>query len=642
LPAVVAAVLAVVAIGAASAAAPDRKPPRIVAGAMLDRDGDQRGDALRLSYSERIHRPIDRDGTYPFIVVGYRIQTVAASSGRTLLLTLIERPVVDAGVKPLVRYRRTSAKPVLDRAGNQAVAQAFRGVRPLERVPLVVPPAAAPPPPPNPAAPPDRDPDRDGYTDPADCKPNDAAVHPGAADLPDLGFADTNCDGIDGTEAKAVFASPQGDDANPGTKDKPKRQIQAAVTAAAASGRYVLAAAGSYTRIVAATGVSIYGGYAPPNWERQTQPTTQITGSPEGLLADGAKDVTLQLLGIRGVTGTGIKGRPALGASAYGIRAINGSTLRLQRVTVSAGDGAPGAPGKDGAPGRPGGDGQPGAKGACDSNVTAPGGAGGTSPVGRDGGKGGDGRYEDYGQQGAAGLIGTPGGFGGARAFNGSGNSGRPGANGNSGAPGSAGVGGTNASTDAAATWRGRDGTPGSGGAAGNGGGGGGAGGGQEKPWVMNGTGNGGGGGGGGAQGGGGGTGGGAGGGSFAAYLYFSTLLAEGTTITAGAGGVGGRGGNGGQGGTGGSGALGFHYCKDEIGNGGQGGRGGDGGEGGGAGGGSGGPSIGIFAKGSATDNVILTDTKVIAGAPGPGGAAGASATAATKGAAGIAQAVYP
>ncbi|HEX5585185.1 hypothetical protein [Gaiella sp.] len=620
-------VLAVL-IGTAAAAAPDRRPPRIVAGAMLDRDRDQRSDGMRLTYSERVRHRVDRDGRYPFTLRGYRIQSVAAARGRTLLLTLEEKPRVDAGTRPRLRYRRTQAKPVLDRAGNQAVGQRFRGVRALKRVPVVVPPPAPPPPPPDKTAPPDLDPDRDGYVAPLDCKPSDPAIHPGAEDPPDLDFADTNCDGIDGDEAKAVFVSPQGNDASPGTKDRPKRQIQAAVTAAALTGRYVIAATGGYGGIVTASGVDVYGGYDQKGWGRPSEGETEIVGSPEGLLAVGAQNVTLQLLSIRGV---------ASGESAYGVRAVNGSSLRLQRVSLTAGNGAAGAAGAAGAPGRPGGAGLTGAKGACDSNVKAPGGAGGESVVGRYGGKGGDGKYEGDGGDGEPGVVGTPGGKGGdehGSEYNI--DSGEAGSNGSNGAAGAPGAGGTSATVLAGVSWRGQGGREGIYGGPGNGGGGGGAGGGQDGYFVINGTGNGGGGGGGGGEGGRGGGGGLAGGGSFGIYLLDSSLILEESSIGAGNGGAGGRGGNGGSGGAGGVGGEGFYYCTDEVGFGGRGGRGGNGGPGGGGGGGAGGPSVGILKLGTATAK--LTETKVAFGTGGAAGVGGGGAPAQV----GFAQAVYP
>jgi hypothetical protein len=622
-------VVLTVLIGTAAAAAPDRRPPRIVAGVMLDRDRDQRSDGVRLTYSEPMRHRVDRDGRYPFSLPGYRIQSVAAARGRTLLLTLVESPRLDNGTRPLVRYRRTTAKPVLDHAGNQALGQRFRGVRALERLPVVVPPTAPPPPPPNPAAPPDLDPDRDGYTAPLDCKPNDPAIHPGAADLPDLGFSDTNCDGIDGTEAKAVFASPQGNDANPGTRNQPKRQVQAAVSAAAASGRYVLVSTGGYGGVVAASGVGVYGGYDQKSWKRPGEGETEISGSPEGLLAAGVQDVTLQLLTIRGVHA---------GASAYGIRAINGSGLRLQRVTVVAGDGAAGPAGASGSAGRNGGAGADGMKGSCDAKGTSIGGAGGESPVGRDGGRGGNGHYESRGSDGEMGLVGTPGGKGGSAGSQGG--FGGEGAGGSSGAAGADGAGGTSSTALASETWLGQAGVEGIYGAPGNGGGGGGASGGQTGAFVVNGTGNAGSGGGGGGEGGRGGQGGRAGGGSFGIYLQRSTVVAEAGSIAAGNGGPGGRGGNGGPGGAGGAGGAWITYCGGELGRAGRGGHGGNGGPGGAGGGGAGGPSIAVMKV--ASSSAVLTATAVVVGSGGAGGAPGTGGAAAGSGQAGIVQASYP
>jgi len=105
--------------------------------------------------------------------------------------------------------------------------------------------------------------------------------------VPDLSFVDSNCDGIDGTETDAVFASPLGDNANPGTKAEPKRGVQAAVLAAAADGKDVYAAGGEYGRVEAASGVGIYGGYGPETWKRDSAFVTSITGVPEGIFADG-------------------------------------------------------------------------------------------------------------------------------------------------------------------------------------------------------------------------------------------------------------------------------------------------------------------------------------------------------------------
>jgi hypothetical protein len=206
---------------------------------MQDADGDGRADRVGLVYSERVRHAADKDGAYPFLVAGYKIRAVGAANGNTVVLTLAEKAAVDAAARPSVRYGRTKADSILDRARNQALAQVFRATRAHGNKPRVIP----PPPPPVPA-PGDRD--GDGVVDPQDCAPADPKIRPDAPDAPDLAFVDSNCDGIDGDEKRAVFASPLGKDTNPGTKAAPKREIAAAVVTAAIADKDVYAAAGDY------------------------------------------------------------------------------------------------------------------------------------------------------------------------------------------------------------------------------------------------------------------------------------------------------------------------------------------------------------------------------------------------------------
>ncbi len=318
---------------AALSAAPDRRPPRIVSSVMRDTDGDSRADRLRLTYSERIRHRLDRDGKYPFAVRGYKIRSISAASGKAIVLTLVEKPAADTSARPAVLYRRTSKGPVIDRGANQAVSQVFRATRAIG-------PGAGGTPPPPPPPPPVTDRDNDGTPNEQDCAPDDAAIHPGAADLPDLSFVDSNCDGIDGTEKDAIFVSPLGKDTNPGTKAAPMREINTAVAAAAGKDKYVLASFGVYGRIEAKSNVGIYGFYDPDDWSRKpnpvvphADPATYVVGVPEGLLADKAKGVVLQLLRITGATSVL---KPPAGLTLYGIRAVNGSSLKLQRVSVFA------------------------------------------------------------------------------------------------------------------------------------------------------------------------------------------------------------------------------------------------------------------------------------------------------------------
>src|SRR4051812_31926288 len=92
-----------------------------------------------------------------------------------------------------------------------------------------------------------------------DCMPLDAAGHPGAPDLPDLAFRDTNCDGIDGNKATAVWVGPNGADAAAGTLAEPLRTVQAALLRST----QVYVIAGTYTEhVVLFDGANVYGGYA--------------------------------------------------------------------------------------------------------------------------------------------------------------------------------------------------------------------------------------------------------------------------------------------------------------------------------------------------------------------------------------------
>ena len=608
-------------------AAGDAKPPRIVAAVMQDADGDGHADRVGLVYSERVRHASDRDGKYPFVVSGYKIRAVGAANANTVVLTLVEKAGIDDAARPSIRYGRTKRGSILDGAKNQAATQVFRATRAHGNRPRVIPP---PLPPPNPG-PGDRD--GDGVADPQDCAPADPKIRPGAPDAPDLAFVDSNCDGIDGDEKKAVFASPLGKDTNPGTKAAPKREIAAAVVTAAIAEKDVYAAAGEYSRVEAAGRVGIFGGYNATTWKRAQAQITSITGAPEGIYAAGATGVVLQHLTVRGQASGGN------GASGYGIRLLNGSNVRLERVLATGGSGTSGETGSPGTDGVRGGDGGNGREGACDYDDRYNlGGRGGASPAGRMGGRGGKGGYAGKGVDGADGEIDTHGGQAG-NGGGGQGYDGNRGADGTAGAAGKIGRPGTNSAAAATTSWVGQSADAGAPGAPGNGGGGGGGGGGQGGPFHLDGSGNGGGGGGGGGSGGTAGTGGGPGGGSFGLYLHNSTVIvSEASSIKSENGGAGGNGGKGGAGGAGGAGGVGGSYCSDEVGDGGDGGTGGKGGYGGGGGGGAGGPSIGIFKAGASS--ALVTGSTIAFGRPGIGGYNGQGGG--PDGYAGIAEAIYP
>lgn len=475
--------------------------------------------------------------------------------------------------------------------------------------------------------------DGDGATD-SDCAPLDPAVNPSATDKPDLSFEDTNCDGIDGSAANAVFVATGGSDAATGSKANPLQTINAGITKAAAEGKDVYVAGGTYNQVLdLADNVGVYGGYLPFSGARSNDETTVVNGSPQAALADGDTGVVLQLLTLNGATPAGA------GQSSYGLRAINGSSAVLQKVTATAGNGTAGANGTNGGNGRAGANGGAGTAGGCipDFGTPAAGGPGGSTSVlftsGFDGGNGGaggafpaapvpgsNGTGADHGNGGVAGL-GTNGL---------SGTSGDP-------APGSAapaGASGGNAgfpATTSGNAWTGNAGANGSMGTHGSGGGGGGGGAGNtdfQSPYSNGGGGSGGGGGEGGA-GGAGGTGGQPGGGSFGVFAHDSGVVLQNSTLTPGNGGDGGNGGTGGTGGARGLGGPGGggSSCNDGDGepdNGGAGGNGGHGqpgGAGGAGGGGTGGPSYGLYVSGSGS--YASTDTTMGSGTAGVGGVKG-------------------
>ncbi|HET8958799.1 hypothetical protein [Nocardioides sp.] len=409
----------------------------------------------------------------------------------------------------------------------------------------------------------------------ADCAPLDPSIHPGAPDRPDLAFADTNCDGIDGDAASAIFVSAvDGNDAGTGTRLNPLRTVTAGVNAAAPAHKDVYVAGGTYPETVAlADDVSVYGGFALGFGSRSTAEVTKIAGSGgPAALAVGDTGVVLQQLTLQG--------RPDGSGNSYGLRAVTEgvapSQVALENVTATAD--AAGAPvnGSNGGTGLVGGGGlgSAGGSGGCGAGIQGQLGVvlGG---VGAHGANGANGSFVAQAGPTWTRVQAQNGGFGG------------------SGAGGQGGRGGTGASDGF--------GLPVCGGQGGTGGRGG-----------MGGT---------------PGTGGVGGGGSFAVYAYNSSIVAIGSTLTAGNGGDGGFGGIGGSGGAGTPGSSGLPgACSTVIfmgttcaSPGSQGQTGFHGGYGGNGGGGVGGPSAGVYQGGS-TSGYTGLDTVTTPGRAGFGG----------------------
>jgi hypothetical protein len=419
----------------------------------------------------------------------------------------------------------------------------------------------------------------------ADCAPLDPSVHPDAPDRPDLAFTDTNCDGVDGDAAKAVFVSTvDGSDAGTGTRLNPFKTIQAGINAAAPGGRDVYIAGGTYAESLAlADDVSLYGGYEREFLHRSPAEVTKIAG-PGGpaALAAGDTGVVLQQLTLQG--------RPDVSGNSYGLRAIPdgavASQVVLEEVTSTADAAGAAINGFSGGTGLTGFGlaGGAGGAGGCNT-VGSPGFLGSGSGVGSPGANGANGTV--IAQSGPSWLR-------------------QSASNGGTGAPGAGGRGGTGGTGDnnfGIAVCGGRGGTGGFGGGGGGGGGGG----------VG-------------------------GAGSFGVFAFNSSVVAVRSTLAAGSGGAGGNGGTGGPGGLGGSGLAGLAgdcltVFVTVCGAPGQAGEPGlRGGPGGGGGGGVGGPSAAVYQGGASSGFTSDEATVTTPGTAGLGGFAAVTGTRAPSG----------
>jgi len=476
----------------------------------------------------------------------------------------------------------------------------------------------------------DDDDDNDGSPDSEDCADNDPTIKPGAADLPDPAFVDTNCDGIDGDAKKACFVSAAlGAVGAPGTQALPVKTLSACVPLVAAGAlTQILVDGGAYAESVTLSGnLVVAGGYnAALGWTRNptANPTTVTAAAGD---ADG-NVVTLKVTGcttkmtlmdLKLTAGSGtasggasialaVSGCPALDAQSCVFQAGNGSTGALGVAGVAGTDGSSGGAGGDGvANGSPGGAGGTAGAGALACSFSV-------------GGKGGKGGYVSSGETGKPGVF--LGGTGGLGAAAGCDLPGGAGAAGKPGPFGPSGKGGLAALQPCGAVACAGTGITGNGGECGGGGGGGGGGSGWTAADACDAqydAGGGGGGGGGGASGGTAGKGGGAGGSSIAIYANACALTLTSCTMKTGNGGNGGNGGKGALGGAGGMGGAGGSG-PEAAGPGGAGGKGGSGGAGGGGGGGAGGSCVGVaYAGGSLT----ATGATYQLGTGGTGGIAG-------------------
>ncbi len=466
-----------------------------------------------------------------------------------------------------------------------------------------------------------------------------------ADDLPDSNNEDSNCDGIDGNVANAIFVATTGSDLGDGTMDKPLRSITAALALAQkqTSKTQILVGTGAYQEtktLDLIDGVGIYGGYDGANkWSRTTSAPSTIAGAPLAMMARGFKNAT----GLGRITiNAGDGAQPS--DSSFALVAVDVAQMTIDdNCVLQSGKGAAGAKGDDGVQGGIGGAGTVGGNGAVDDqNSPGLGGPPGENSAcpdanGAIGGKGGSDPSFSGGKGGDS-AGGVTGGAGGSNASC-SGTNGTKGNTGaNDGADGTDGTGGAAVGTFDPQTflYTAADGVAGVDGTDGAGGGGGGGSSGQTGTLCVDGSGNGGGGGGAGGCGGGKGVSGKGGGASIALVSFRSPINICKTQLITLGGGSGGSGGTGGIGGTPGTGGPVNSNGTSEIGTSGAGGDGRSGGRGGAGGGGGGGPSFGIYVNG-ATPSIGDVSYNL-----GPGGIGGGSSGAGGQGQAGASKNIGP
>ena len=467
-----------------------------------------------------------------------------------------------------------------------------------------------------------------------------ACVFANTNDAPDDAFVDSNCDGIDGVIADAIFVDTgTGNDSNSGSMVAPLATIGAAI-ATQDNGRPILVSTGTYNESLnLKNGASIYGGYAAADsWSRSNANGATIAGGVTAVTALSISSTTL-------LTHLNITASSNTSGDSIGLYANASSGLVLRNLSITAQDGADGTDGTGGTAGDDGNAGTEGTQGCDGCSGDGWGGSGGTGCLTWNGGGfGGRGGYGD--NNGLNGDHGNSDDTGGTRGSGGSGDGshsclfgcgggGAPGEHAAQnedldGSDGTDGVGGDGIGTISGDKWTPSDGTNGTSGSAGDGGGGGGGGGGSDC--CLDDRGGGGGGGGGGGCGGSAGTAGTGGYSSFGVFLYDSSITMVNVDVTSGNAGDGGAGKPGGSGGTGGARGA-YGAAADDGDRGGYGAKGGDGGDGGDGGGGGGGLSYCIFRSGSSSPT--LTNISFSHGNAGTGGAGGQSTNGGSNGSSG-------
>ncbi|HSC87885.1 MAG TPA: hypothetical protein VLC09_11465 [Polyangiaceae bacterium] len=179
-------------------------------------------------------------------------------------------------------------------------------------------------------------------------------------DRPDSDFEDSNCDGIDGDRARALFVSPLGDDEAEGTPEAPLASLRRGIQRGQAEGRDVYVCSATYQEnLEVVGGVRLFGGFScQQDWQRTERPAVV---APRSGLPFRLRDV--------GEAGAIVREFEFVSANATapGTSSIAASVLRAKKVSFDhvgfhAGSGADAPPaltprvhGEAAGVGRPGG-----------------------------------------------------------------------------------------------------------------------------------------------------------------------------------------------------------------------------------------------------------------------------------------------
>jgi hypothetical protein len=158
-------------------------------------------------------------------------------------------------------------------------------------------------------------------------------------DLPDDNFEDSNCDGIDGDVAAAIFVSPNGDDTADGSIAHPVKTLGKGVSLAGTEAKYVIVANASYAEniVIDAKPVSIYGGYSPKDWQRVNDRATVAPAKGLPLqIKNVAASTTIERLALTAAAGV------APGEDSIAAFVASSPTVSLRHIALTAGAGAAG------------------------------------------------------------------------------------------------------------------------------------------------------------------------------------------------------------------------------------------------------------------------------------------------------------